>query len=68
MSMTSEVKELLHKVQMSQICLADMIHDCKTSAEAERRGELIIKYELVDALDNSLREWQDKVSEFDIEL
>lgn len=67
MSMLSDVEELLHKVAMSQICLADMIHDCKTKAEAEERGELRMKYHLVGELEDSLREWLNKAKDFSIE-
>lgn len=55
MSLLTDVEELLHKVEMSQICLGDMIQDCKTVGEAGVRQEYQAKYEFMRELETCLR-------------
>ena len=68
MSLLTDLEGLLHKVQMSQICLADMIHDCKTEAEREIREEFRVKYRFMSELETCLREWRNKVKDWEEKL
>jgi len=61
MSLLTDLEGLLHKVEMSQICLADMIHDCKTEVEADARLEYQTKYRFMHELETCLRAWRNKI-------
>lgn len=61
MSLYTDLEDLLHKVEMSQICLADMICDCKTEAEADTREKYEAKYRFMRGLETDLRAWRNKV-------
>jgi len=63
MSILTDLENLLHRVEMSQICLADMIHDCKTEAEADARAAFRAKYEFMHEFETCLRVWRNKIRE-----
>jgi len=55
--MLKDFKKLLYKIEMSQTCLADMIHDCKTKLDKKRKKEYEKKYYFINEIEKTLRKW-----------
>lgn len=49
-----DAEDYLHRVEMSQICLADGIHDCKTKEEANIKKLWKYKYKIMQEVERRL--------------